>query len=265
MLNLHGTTYDAAFAAVAESSASWLNAMYLSDYAGGQPLDATNGCVLCNDGASHTIKTGFDISSYTITGNFLKGPNGFQVTGNGILNVSGENIKPAAAGANLQLIAPTSGYQGTLTFVQNATTMWQVGMQTGADPYFFWYNSAAVANSFIIDSTTNQVAFPVATVSSSPTTGGVIFGGGVGVAGAGYFGGVVETGGYAIASLPSCAAGTKGALAYVTNGQTTPTFLGTVSTTGAVVAPVFCNGTAWIYALLDDPANDNFAELRKAA
>lgn len=53
--------------------------------------------------------------------------------------------------------------------------------------------------------------------------------------------------GYAIASLPACSAGTEGAHAYVTNGQTTPSFLGTVSSTGAVVAPVFCNGTSWIY------------------
>ncbi len=59
--------------------------------------------------------------------------------------------------------------------------------------------------------------------------------------------GTIQTGGYAIASLPSCGAGTKGATTYVTNGQTSPTYLGTVSTTGAVVAPVFCNGTNWIY------------------
>lgn len=50
-----------------------------------------------------------------------------------------------------------------------------------------------------------------------------------------------------IAALPTCNAATQGLRGTVTNGQTTPTFLGTVSTTGAVVAPVVCNGTAWIY------------------
>jgi hypothetical protein len=50
-----------------------------------------------------------------------------------------------------------------------------------------------------------------------------------------------------IAALPTCNAAAQGLRGTVTNGQTTPTFLGTVSTTGAVVAPVFCNGTAWLY------------------
>lgn len=50
-----------------------------------------------------------------------------------------------------------------------------------------------------------------------------------------------------IAALPTCNAAAQGMRGTVTNGQTTPTFLGAVSTTGAVVAPVFCNGTAWLY------------------
>jgi hypothetical protein len=51
----------------------------------------------------------------------------------------------------------------------------------------------------------------------------------------------------AIASLPTCNATNSQMRASVTNGVTSPAFLGTVSTTGAVVAPVFCNGTAWVY------------------
>ena len=61
------------------------------------------------------------------------------------------------------------------------------------------------------------------------------------------FEGTVGTNGYAIASLPSCGTNTKGVFTYVTNGVTSPTYLGTVSTTGSTVAPVFCNGTNWIY------------------
>lgn len=53
--------------------------------------------------------------------------------------------------------------------------------------------------------------------------------------------------GYAIASLPTCNSAAEGAHAYVTNGQSSPSYLGTVSTTGSVVAPVFCNGSAWVY------------------
>ena len=75
----------------------------------------------------------------------------------------------------------------------------------------------------------------------------------------------VLTSGFAIASLPTCNSASKGAFSYVTNGQTTPTFLGTVSTTGTVIAPVFCNGTGWIYGMLDEITNDNdFARVEAA-
>lgn len=50
-----------------------------------------------------------------------------------------------------------------------------------------------------------------------------------------------------IASLPTCNASTLASRYTVSNGQTTPTYLGTVSTTGAVTASVFCNGTNWVY------------------
>lgn len=52
---------------------------------------------------------------------------------------------------------------------------------------------------------------------------------------------------YAIAALPTCTSSLVGTVAYVTNGQASPPYLGAVSTTGAVVAPVFCNGSGWVY------------------
>ena len=56
-----------------------------------------------------------------------------------------------------------------------------------------------------------------------------------------------QTIGVLISALPACGAGNFGLRAHVTNGQSSPPFLGTVSTTGSVVAPVFCNGSAWVY------------------
>ena len=50
---------------------------------------------------------------------------------------------------------------------------------------------------------------------------------------------------YTVATLP--AAGTQGRRAWVTDA-TTPTFLGTLTGGGAVVTPVFDNGTAWVSA-----------------
>ena len=50
---------------------------------------------------------------------------------------------------------------------------------------------------------------------------------------------------YTIATLP--VAPTSGTKAYVSNGQAIPLFMGAVSTTGTTFAPVFYNGSAWLY------------------
>jgi len=47
--------------------------------------------------------------------------------------------------------------------------------------------------------------------------------------------------------LPAASAGLKGARAVVSDA-TTPTFLGAYVSGGAVVAPVLCNGSAWVTA-----------------
>src|SRR5881394_1459545 len=53
--------------------------------------------------------------------------------------------------------------------------------------------------------------------------------------------------GYSVAGtpLPTCNAGAKGTFAWVSDA-TTPTYLATYAGSGAVVAPVFCNGTSWV-------------------
>jgi hypothetical protein len=57
--------------------------------------------------------------------------------------------------------------------------------------------------------------------------------------------GTVRTSGYTVATLP--AAGVAGRRAYVTDA-TLPTYLGALVGGGAVVCPVFDNGTAWVSA-----------------
>ncbi len=58
----------------------------------------------------------------------------------------------------------------------------------------------------------------------------------------------ITTAGYTInGTLPSCATAQRGMFAYVTNGQASPPYLGAATTTGTVVAPVFCNGVNWVY------------------
>lgn len=56
--------------------------------------------------------------------------------------------------------------------------------------------------------------------------------------------GITRTAGYTVAGLP---AGTQGDRAFVTDA-TAPTFLGVLTGGGAVVTPVFHNGTAWVSA-----------------
>ena len=55
----------------------------------------------------------------------------------------------------------------------------------------------------------------------------------------------LTTGGYTIAGLPGSPV--TGMRAYVTNGVASPAFLSSVSTTGSTVAPVFYNGSGWVY------------------
>lgn len=50
---------------------------------------------------------------------------------------------------------------------------------------------------------------------------------------------------YTVATLPTCAAGTKGFDATVTDA-TSPTYLGLLTGGGTVFTPVVCNGTAWV-------------------
>jgi len=56
--------------------------------------------------------------------------------------------------------------------------------------------------------------------------------------------GTVRTAGYTVATLPTA---TQGDRAFVTDA-TAPTYLGTLTGGGAVVCPVFYNGTAWVSA-----------------
>lgn len=50
---------------------------------------------------------------------------------------------------------------------------------------------------------------------------------------------------YTVSTLPAASAALKGARAFVTDA-TSPTFLGALTGGGAVVCPVFCNGSAWV-------------------
>ena len=49
----------------------------------------------------------------------------------------------------------------------------------------------------------------------------------------------------ALASLPTCAAGTKGMLRAISDGAATPIYEATATNGGTVIIPVYCDGTNW--------------------
>ena len=84
----HGTQIDASINFGGSPGGMTPNfLMFLTDAHGAAPVSSAT-TILGTDGNAHTIATGIDLSSYTITGNFLKS-NGFAVNGSGIGTMAG--------------------------------------------------------------------------------------------------------------------------------------------------------------------------------
>jgi hypothetical protein len=157
--NLTGTVTDAAiqFGSVIGGT-PWVNALLLSDRNGAAPLQTT-GCVFCTDGSSHTIATGIDLSSYTITGNFLKSAN-FTVGGNGQVSTttgSGIAFSATSSGATqdvIQLDNTAGGNRVGLNLFNAGSAKWQILKETD--------------NSFLIlDNTSTLPAFTISTAGNT--------------------------------------------------------------------------------------------------
>lgn len=82
------------------------------------------------------------------------------------------------------------------------------------------------------------IPMPRALAQQPPATGGCIVIGSTNVNNCAF---ILQ--GYTVATLPSCT-GKLGMQAYVTDA-TSPTYNATLSGSGTVKVPVFCNGTAW--------------------
>ena len=114
------------------SGGAWHQALNLSSIHGGPPLDTT-GCVICTDATPITIGTGIDLSAYTISGNFLKGPGGFQVTGAAALTASGGSFGAGGVGSSggLNVTAGGASITGGLTVATGAIVPVQTTGITG--------------------------------------------------------------------------------------------------------------------------------------
>jgi hypothetical protein len=99
---LQGAAFDAAYE-IGAVSLGWHNGLFLANFHGFTPLDS-GGCVICTDGSANTIAKGFDLSSYTLTSYFLRGPaSNFSVDQSG--NVVGANMN---AGGTLLVTGATT-------------------------------------------------------------------------------------------------------------------------------------------------------------
>lgn len=196
---------------------------------------------------------GAGASNYTSTANNTTAIGATALQGTGAAPTTGSNNTALGqgAGSSTQGAASNNTFLGANAGSSNTTGTFNVvvGNAVGSANMGTTSNTVVIGtnNSCIPSSTsaTNEIDICAqssrvlrVTGTNTPATSTAVFEGTVTAGG---------TGGYTIGTLPTCNAAHQGATAYVTNGQTTPTYLGAVSTTGAVIAPVFCNGTGWLY------------------
>lgn len=124
-------------------------------------------------------------------------------------------------------INSATGRTDSILLQENGTTKWQIA-KTNANAFF------------VLDATTGYTS----AIQIAPG-GNVTLGEGgtnlINVAG------LLKLQSTTIASLPTCNSGTAGEMTYVSNGVASPTYNGTVSTTGSSNDLVFCNGSNWTY------------------
>lgn len=157
-----------------------------------------------------------------------------------------------STGNTTLIIRPPTGStgQGNLLFSSAAgVSQWQFGDSSGS---WVLYDAVSNRNDLVCYPNTSSNLCQLMTSSGNLQLGNSSGSIAVGGATAGPSNGSITaptlgTSGYTIAGLPTCNSTAAGQNAYVTNGVTSPTYLGAVSTTGSTVAPVFCTGTGWIY------------------
>lgn len=196
-----------------------------------------------------SLPTAMTFTSKTVTGGTFTNPtitpvaNGFNMANNQIATASGNvGIKAVPSGVYaLDVGANTSGNAGTMRI--------SAGVTAGAAPYLeFFYADAGVDqkrwtinNTFAGEFIWNRLTDAGVGTAMMTLTGA----GALQTASSITTSSFVRTAGSTVALLPTCNAGSAGARYYVTDASA-PTFLGTLTGGGGVVAPVFCNGSAWV-------------------
>jgi hypothetical protein len=214
------------------------------------PLNQYLGNMAYQDSAGVNITGGVaTVTSITV--------NGTAIPTNGVYLPS-TNSLGLSANSGLALFVSSAGNVGIKTGTAtniNSLSVLAAGAGQGIDLY---YNGGAASRWSIVNPGVNNTVYIGSVINNDFalwansaermrifTTGGVSIGNTVD-RGAGNLNlsGVVITGGYTVATLPT---GVVGMRAYVTNALA-PTYGNTVVGGGSVVIPVFYNGTNWIVA-----------------
>lgn len=114
---VRGSGYDAALSISSQSSSSigWANGILFSAANNGHAVGA-DGCLMCTKDA-WTVAKGIDFSSYTITGNFLRGPAGnFTVTGAGNMGMAGSLSMLGSSSGSVTISAQAAAGAASLTW-----------------------------------------------------------------------------------------------------------------------------------------------------
>lgn len=203
----------------------WLNGISFNHFNGIAPLDATNGCAICTDGSSDTIKTGMDLSSYTITGNFLKGPGGFLVDGTATLQAKTAFIYGPATGGPAAVVVNNQDGANTseLIFEAAGVPKWEFGKNGSGN--FFIFDDVGGAN--VLSATANGG------LAITPVGATTIGSAGVRVNVAGQ---LVSTAGLPTIASGACGATTNGAVVAGSTNQSGNITIGSASTTTCTIA-----------------------------
>lgn len=179
------------------------------------------------------------LTSLTVSG----GTSNFGFANTGNFNTISINNAGTSTTANTKAILQAALTDGLCGVVCTA----QLSVNGNATPFAAFATDSGLTGGFFISTTAGPIQINGKTNLQFQVNSGAAFDCAFTTASACTFTYAVKFPVTTIAGLPACVAGLQGARYVVNNGQTTPTFLGTVSTTGAVVAPVFCNGSAWVY------------------
>jgi hypothetical protein len=204
-------------------------------------------------GSGPSIQGFADASTYTFSGSAIKLPTGDLFgTGNvraghtlyqdGVIDPTGwvgTGASAVSAGGS-GYTATNLGHASALNMADQFGGEWTATIAGGQVTAVSmirapWSNGGAPSTTGVLTSEGNQPGTG-ATITITWVRGATITMNGVDILGGA---------GTTVSALPTCNTALKGGRTFVTDA-TSPTFLGTLTGSGAVVAPVFCNGTAWV-------------------